>query len=222
MFAWRKLVCGLMIVILPTLVLTQDSTRAMLHNDGGVWLNGNPAPNSSAIFLHDLVQTQKSNWAKIDAKGSTATVQPDTIVQFEGDELVLEHGGVQMNTSLGMKVRVNCITVIPLTQDLSRYEVIDVDGKVRVAAHQSDVKIHYRLAATRVSKQSRSSDVTVHQGEQVTREERCGAPAKPAAEIAAAGPILSSPWVIGIGGAAVIAVTCWALCRGDEPVSAAK
>jgi len=222
LFAWRKLVCGLMIVILPTLVLTQDSTRAMLHNDGGVWLNGNPAPNSSAIFLHDLVQTQKSNWAKIDAKGSTATVQPDTIVQFEGDELVLEHGGVQMNTSLGMKVRVNCITVIPLTQDLSRYEVIDVDGKVRVAAHQSDVKIHYRLAATRVSKQSRSSDVTVHQGEQVTREERCGAPAKPAAEIAAAGPILSSPWVIGIGGAAVIAVTCWALCRGDEPVSAAK
>jgi hypothetical protein len=222
LFAWRKLVCGLIIVILPTLVLTQDSTRAMLHNDGGVWLNGNPAPNSSAIFLHDLVQTQKSNWAKIDAKGSTATVQPDTIVQFEGDELVLEHGGVQMNTSLGMKVRVNCITVIPLTQDLSRYEVIDVDGKVRVAAHQSDVKIHYRLAATRLSKQARSSDVTVHQGEQVTREERCGAPAKPAAELSAAGPILSSPWAIGIGGAAVIAVTCWALCRGDEPVSAAK
>ena len=222
MFAWRKLVCGLMIVILPTLVLTQDSTRAMLHNDGGVWLNGNPAPNSSAIFLHDLVQTQKSNWAKIDAKGSTATVQPDSIVQFEGDELVLEHGGVQVNTSLGMKVRVNCITVIPLTQDLSRYEVIDVDGKVRVAAHQSDVKIHYRLAATRLSKQARSSDVTGHQGEQVTREERCGAPAKPAAELAAAGPILSSPWAIGIGGAAVIAVTCWALCRGDEPVSAAK
>jgi hypothetical protein len=222
LFEWRKLVCGLMIVILPTSVLTQDSTRAMLHNDGGVWLNGNPAPNSSAIFLHDLVQTQNRNWAKIDAKGSTATVQPDTIVQFEGDELVLEHGGVQMNTSLGMKVRVNCITVIPLTQDWSRYEVINVDGKVRVAAHQNDVKIHYRLAATRLSKQARSSDVTVHQGEQVTREERCGAPAKPAAELDATGGILSSPWAIGIGGAAVVAVTCWALCRGDEPVSAAK
>jgi hypothetical protein len=222
LFEWRKLVWGLMIVILPTLVLTQDSSRAMLHNDGGVWLNGNPAPNSSAIFLHDLVQTQNHSWAKIDATGSTATVQPDTIVQFEGDELVLDHGGVQMNTSVGMKVRVNCITVIPLTQDWNRYEVTDVDGRVKVAAHQNDVKIHYRLAATRTSKQAKFSDVTVHQGEQVTREERCGAPAKPVAELAATGAILSSPWAIGIGGAAVVALTCWALCRGDEPVSAAK
>jgi hypothetical protein len=222
LFEWRKLVCGLMIVILPTLVLTQDSSRAMLHNDGGVWLNGNPAPNSSAIFLHDLVQTQNHNWAKIDAEGSTATVQPDTIVQFEGDELVLDHGGVQMITSVGMKVRVNCITVIPLTQEMNRYEVIDVDGKVKVAAHQSDVKIHYRLAAARVSKQAKSSDLTVHQGEQVTREERCGVPAKPVAELAATGAILSSPWAIGIGGAAVVALTCWALCRGGEPVSPAK
>ena len=219
---WRKLVCGLMIVILPTFVLPQDSGRAMLHDDGGVWLNGNPAPNSSAIFLHDLVQTQNRNWAKIDATGSTATIQPDTIVQFEGDELVLEHGGVQMITSVGMKVRVNCITVIPLTQDWNRYEVIDVNGRVKVAAHQNDVKIHYRLAATRTSKQAKFSDVTVHQGEQVTREERCGAPAKPVAELAATGTILSSPWAIGIGGAAVVALTCWALCRGDEPVSAAK
>jgi hypothetical protein len=77
---WRKLVCGVMIVILPTSLMAQDSAQAMLHNDGGVWLNGNPAPNSSAIFLHDLVQTQKGNGAKIDADGSTVMVQPDTIV----------------------------------------------------------------------------------------------------------------------------------------------
>src|SRR3984885_6038085 len=105
-----------MVVILPTLVLTQDSSRAMLHNDGGVWLNGNPAPNSSAIFLHDLVQTQKGSLAKIDAEGSTVTVQPETVVQFEGDELVLDHGGLQLNTSRGMKVRVNCLIVIPLAE----------------------------------------------------------------------------------------------------------
>jgi len=219
---WRKLVCGVIIIIMPTSLIAQDSARAILHNDGGVWLNGNPAPNSSAIFLHDLVQTQNRNWAKIDADGSTATVRPDTIVQFEGDELVLEHGGVQMNTSRGMKVRVNCITVIPVTQESSRYEVIDVDGRVMVAAHQNDVKIHYRAAAARLSKKDGASDVTVHQGEQLTREERCGAPAKPAAELDAAGAILSSPWAIGVGSAAVVALTCWALCRGGEPVSAAK
>ena len=219
---WRKLVCGVIIIIMPTSLIAQDSAQAMLHNDGGVWLNGNPAPNSSAIFLHDLVQTQKGNWAKIDADGSTVTVQPETIVQFEGDVLVLDHGGLQVNTSRGLKVRVNCITVIPLTQDWNRYDVTDVDGRVVVAAHQNDDKIHYRVAATRLSKKNGSSDVTVHQGEQVTREERCGAPAKPAAELDAAGAILNTPWVVGVGSAAVVALTCWALCRGDEPVSAAK
>ena len=208
-----------MIVILPTSLMAQNSARAMLHDDGGVWLNGSPAPNSSAIFLHDLVQTQKGNWAKIDADGSTVTVQPETIVQFEGDELVLDHGSLQLNTSRGMKVRVNCITVIPLTQDWNRYDVTDVDGRVVVVAHQNDVRIHYQGAATRLSKQARSSDVTVHQGEQVTREERCGAPARPAE---ATGTTLNSIWAKGAGIAAVGILTCWALCRGDEPVSPSK
>jgi hypothetical protein len=222
LFEWRKLVCGVMFIILPTSLMAQNSAGAMLHNDGGVWLNGNPAPNSSAIFLHDLVQTYKGNWAKIDVDGSTVTVQPETIVQFEGDELVLEHGGLQVNTSRGMKVRVNCITVIPLTHDWNRYDVTDVDGRVMVAAHENDDKIHYQDSATRPSKQARFSDVTVHQGEQVTREERCGAPPKPSDAVGAAMATLDTPRVIGIGAVAVGVITCWVLCRGGEPVSPSK
>jgi hypothetical protein len=193
---WRNLVCGVMVVILPTPLMTQDSGRAMLHNDGGTWLNENPAPSSSAIFPHDLVQTQKGNRAKIDADGSTVTVQPDTVVQFEGDELVLDHGSLQLNTSRGMKVRVNCMTVIPLTQEWTRYDVIDVDGKVTVMAYENEVKIHYQVAAARRSKRVGFSDVIVHQGEQVTREERCGALAKPSEVVNAKGAILNSPWAI--------------------------
>jgi hypothetical protein len=213
-----------MMVILPASVMAQDSAQAVLHDDGGVWLNGNPAPNTSAIFLHDLVQTQKGNLAKIDADGSTVTVQPETIVQFEGDELFLDHGGLQVNTSAGLKVRVNCITVIPLTQDWNRYDVTDVDGRVMVAAHQNDVKIHYQYqgAAARRSKLPASSDVTVHQGEQVTREERCGAAARPADAVGAATATLDAPWAIGIGAVAIGVITCWALCRGGEPVSPSK
>jgi len=208
--------------VLPISLMAQDSAQAMLHDDGGVWLNGSVAPNSSAIFLHDLVQTQKGNWAKIDADGSTVTVDSETIVQFEGDELVLEHGSLQLNTSRGMKVRVNCITVTPLTPDWNRYDVTDVDGRVMVAAHQNDVKIHYQGAAARRSRLATSSDVTVHQGEQVTREERCGAPARPADTVGAAMATLDTPWAIGIGAAAIGVLTCWALCRGDEPVSPSK
>ena len=145
-----------------------------------------------------------------------------TIVQFEGDELVLDHGGLQLNTSRGMRVRVNCMTVIPLTQEWTRYDVTDVDGRMMVVAQQNDVKIHYQGAAARPSKKAGFSDVTVHQGEQGTREEGCGTPAKPAGVAAVAHAILDNPWAIGAGSAAIGTLTCWVLCRGDEPVSPSK
>jgi hypothetical protein len=219
---WRNVVCGMMIVIVPASLMAQDSGRAMLHSEGGVWLNGNPAPNSSAIFLHDAIQTQKENRAKIDTDGSTVTVQPDTIVQFEGDELVLDHGSLQVNTSRGLRVRVSCLTVIPLTPEWTRYDVTDVDGKMTVAAYENDVNIHYQAAVARRSKQALSSDVTVHQGEQVTRDERCGAAAKPAEVINAKGAILNSVWAKAAGLGAIGILTCWALCRDDDPISPSK
>jgi hypothetical protein len=207
-----------MIVILPASLMAQDSGRAMLHSSGGVWLNGNLAPGSSAIFPQDMIQTQEGVTAKIDAYGSAVMVEPDTIVQFDGDELVLDHGSLQVDTSRGMRVRVNCLTVIPLAQAWTRYDVIDVDGKVTVVAREDDVKIHYG-GAVRPSKQAELTDVTVHHGEQATREERCGAAAKPSQVVNANGAILNSIWAKAAGLTAIGVLTCWALCRGDEPVS---
>jgi hypothetical protein len=209
-----------MMVVLPASVMAQTAGGAMLHSDGGVWLNGNLAPNSSAIFPHDLVQTQKENNAKIDADGSSATIQPDTIVQFEGDELVLDHGSLQVNTSRGMRVRVNCLTVTPVNQAWTRYDVIDVDGKMKVIAYENDVNIHYGGAADKKSKAT-DSNATVHQGEQATREERCGAAARPVDVIDAKGAILNSAWAKTAGTAAIGGVLCWVFCSTGQPVSPA-
>jgi hypothetical protein len=214
---WRNLVCGVMIVILPTSLMAQDSARAMLHNEGGVWLNGSSAPNSSAIFPHDLVRTQKDSRARIDAEGSTVTVEPETIVEFEGDELILEHGSLQVNTWRGMRVRVNCVTVSPPAQEWARYDVTDVDGGVLVLAYQNDVKIHYSGPATWRSKHVELPDVTVYQGGQATHEDRCGEAPKTPGD--GSQPILNSIWAKGAGLTAVGVITCWALCRGDDPVS---
>jgi hypothetical protein len=219
---WRNLVCGVMIVIMPASLMAQASGGAMLHSDGGVWLNGNPAPNSSAIFPQDVIQTQKENQAKIDADGSSVTVQSETIVQFEGDEIVLDHGSVQVNTSRGMKVRVNCMTVIPVTQEWTHYDVIDVDGKMRVVAYQNDVNIHYQVATARRPKPAGLSDVTVHQGEQTTREERCGVAARPAEIIDAKAAILNSTWAKLAGGGALVSICIFLVCRGDDPISPSK
>jgi len=218
---WRNLVCGMMIVALPASLMAQSSSGAMLHSDGGVWLNGTPAPNSSAIFIHDMVQTQRDHSAKIDANGSTVTIQPDTIAQFDEDEIVLDHGGLQVNTSRGMKVRVNCMTVMPALQEWTRFDVVDVAGKMQVVAYQSDVTIHYQGAGV-PSKGAGLSDITVHPGQQVTREERCGTPAR-SAQIANAKVALLNTVQAKVAGAAVIvAVTCFGLCHGDDPVSPYK
>ena len=222
MFEWRNLVCGVMVVVLPMSLMAQESARAILHNDGGVWLNGNLAPNSSAIFPHDLVRTQKENRARIDADGSTVTVEPETIVQFEGDELVLEHGSLQVNTWRGMRVRVNCVTVSPPAQEWARYDVTDVDGRMLVLAYQNDVTIHYSGPTTWRSKHVELPDVTVYQGGQATHEDRCGEAAKPADVVNANGAILNSIWAKGVGIIAIGVITCWALCRGDNPVSPTK
>jgi hypothetical protein len=219
---WRKLVCGAMIVLLPASLSAQDFGRAMLHSDGGAMLNGKSAPSSAAIFAGDFVQTRKESSAKIDLDGSTITIQPDTLLQFEGDELNLDHGSLQVNSTRGVKVRVNCMTVVPLTPAWTRYDVIYADGKVLVAAHESDVQIRFKHGAAQRSKNARPSDVTVHRGEQVIRSEQCGQEFKPAQPIQADGAIMNSPWAVGAGTLAVGVITCYALCRNGNPVSPDK
>jgi hypothetical protein len=97
--------------------------------------------------------------------------------------------------------------------------VSDVDGKVTVAAQQNSVQIHYAGVGLRQSKQAAFADLTVRQGEQATRDEKCGTSARPSDVINAKVAILNNIWVKGAGLAAIGVLTCWALCRGDDPLS---
>jgi len=228
---WRNLICGVMIVLVPASLAAQDNAqgfpsngRAMLYSNGGTWLNERPAPESAAIFMEALIQTQKDHSARIDADGSSVVVGPDTLVQFEGDELVLDHGSLQVSTVRELRVRVNCVTVIPITQDRTHYEVTDVDGKVKVVAYKKDVKVHAKGAVTRVSKKDTSSETIVREGEQSTRSEKCGGAIKAPAAVAGSGPSLDANWV-KIAGAGLIGtgiVLCVILCRSEGPVSPSK
>jgi hypothetical protein len=209
-----------MIVVLPSSLTAQESSGAMLRNNGGVLLNGNPAPPSMAIFPDDVVQTQPNAEATLDATGSTVTIKPEAIVRFEGNVLNLEHGTLLVSTSRAMTVRVGCITVIPVTTEWTQYDVADIDGKVTVNARKSDVYIEMREGKSQQSRQpGRSERVTVREGEQKTREEKClVGPARPPEYVAGKGAILNSPWAIW-SAVGVIATTCLIICRGDDPVS---
>ena len=217
---WRNFVCVFVIATLPASLAADDNGAAILQSNGGVLLNGNPAPATAALFPRDTIETQPTAAARVELTGSAIDITPETLAEYEGDEIVLDHGRVSVNTSRGFKVKVGCITVTPENQTWTRYDVTDVDGKVTVAALKNDVNIDSRSAKPQQAKRSAyAGRVSVHEGEQKSREEKCGAANLRPPDAAAQNGILDSPYTLGAALGVVGGLTCWALCRSDDPIS---
>src|ERR1700757_1026869 len=138
----RKILSCLMILIFPAALLAADQPAAMLYSHGTALLNGNSIARSSALFSGDLVQTNKDSVANINATGSTVLVLNDSLVQYEGDRVSLEHGGVTVSTSKSLATRAGSVTVSPSAGVLTEFEVRDVDGKVWIMARKGELTVN--------------------------------------------------------------------------------
>ena len=222
---WRHSVVVFVIVSFPLSSFAQDSGGAILRSSGGgVFVNGSAAPPSTAIFINDLLETKKGALARIQATGSSVEINSETMVQFEGDELVLDHGTLSVNTSRGLKVRVGCVTVTPVNpSDWTQYEVMDLDGKVTVHSFKSDVYIDSRSKNPQdVKKPSHSTRDLVRETEQKSREEKCGGGYLKADARPGLGAWMNSTTAKIVGGAMVGTVACIGLCGDDDPISPHK
>ncbi len=195
----------------------------MLRSSGaGVFLNSNAAPASTALFPDDVIATRKDSAARIELAGSSADIGPDTIVQYQNEELVLDHGTVSVNTSRGLRVRVGCLLVTPVHDATwTHYDVTDVNGRMTVSALKSDAYIDARSKKEKkIEQESRTSREIVRETEQKSREDKCGgAYLNPSDSPAGRGAILNSPWAKLTGGVSIGVLTCWAVCRSDDPIS---
>ena len=215
-----KILSCLMLVIFSGALFAADQPAAMLYSHGTALLNGNSVPRSSAIFSGDLVETNKDSVANINATGSTILVLNESLVQYEGSAVKLEHGGVTVSTSKSLATRAEDVTVSPAASVWTEFEVRDVDGRVKIVARKGDLTISDDSGTT----------ATLAQGQETTREESESQKDKKnrrrevpgAAAPAASGGILDSPVAIGIGTGAIVGVTAWVLIRGDDPASPAK
>jgi hypothetical protein len=221
MSAFRKMVSCVLLVIFPASLFAADSGAAMIYASGAAWVNGSHVPNASTIFAGDLVQTRSDSAANINAPGSSITVLGDSLVQFEGASLKVEHGGVAVSTSKGVAASAGDVKVSPASNGWTEFNMTDVDGTVRIAARKGDLSITDDNGTT-----------TLAQGQETTRDEQSdqssdtnkkknkkrGTGAAPAA----GGGILDSPLAIGLGGAAIVGVTTWVLLQSDNPVSPSK
>jgi hypothetical protein len=218
MSAFRKMVSCVLLMMVPGSLLAADSGAAMLYANGAAWLNGSHVPNSSAIFAGDLVQTRSDSAANIHAPGSSITVLGDSLVQFEGASLKVEHGGVSVSTSKGVATTAGDVRVAPASNAWTEFNVTDIDGTVRIAANKGDLTIT-----------DDDGTVTLPQGQETTRNEQSDQTDKKkkdkkraaGAVPAAGGGALNSPVAIGVGAAAIGGLTIWVLTRSSNPVSPA-
>lgn len=225
-YKWREFVCISMAVVFPASLYAQESAAAILQSNGvGVLVNHSMVPASTALFVKDLIETQKSSAARIELAGSTADINAETMLEFDDDELSLDHGSLSVHSSRGLRVRVGCLTVTPVNaNDWTQYEVVDLDGKVTVHATQNDVYIDARSRSQEIKHPERSSRELVRQGEEKSRDEKCGGGYlnMPRA-MPGLGAALNSPYAIAVGVGGIATLVCLGLlCHDDDPASPAK
>jgi hypothetical protein len=216
MAAFRKMASCVLLLAFPGSTFAADSGAAMLYTDGAAWLNGGRVPHSSAIFSGDLVQTRPGSVANINAPGSAIMVLSDSLVQFEGASLKVEHGGVSVSTSKGVATTAGDVKISPASNAWTEFNVTDVDGTVRIAARKGDLSISDGNGTTTLAQgQETTRDESSDQSDKKKKDKKRGTGAAPGA----VGGVLDSPLAIGLGAAAVAGVTTWVLIKNDQPVS---
>jgi hypothetical protein len=186
-----------------------------------VSVNGYEATDSSALFAGDLMETKPGFSATLNLEGTTIQLREETVAKLQDDVLLLDHGSVSLGTSKSFKVRVNCITVVPVLNEWTQYEVTDLNGTVQVNALKGDVRVEMGLNREKAPPPETSNNATVREGEQAKYRESevCGAVARPPG----ASSSLSPKWIaVGAGGGGVL---IWVLIHGGggkTPVSASQ
>jgi hypothetical protein len=205
----------------PASLFAADSGAAMLYTHGAAWLNGAHIPSSSAIFSGDLLQTRSDSGADISAPGSSITVLGDSLVEFEGSSLKVEHGGVAVSTSKRVATTAGEVHVSPVSSAWTEFNVTDVDGTVRIAAKKGDLDVT-----------DGNGTVLLAQGQETTRDEQSDQSGSSdssgkkkdkknsqGAAPAAQGGAFNSTVAVGVGAAVVGGVAIWVLTRSENPVS---
>lgn len=215
LFRCRQFVlCWVLIVSVPGALLGQ-TPAAILHTQGGVWVNQYEAKDASAIFPGDVLEAKTGFTAQLTLDGSSVMIQPETVGKFQADVFELDHGSVSVSTLKSFKVRVNCLLVVPVASVETQYDVTDVNGTIHVAAHKSDVNVerHARegdKAAPAQAPSQATLDGSVHEGDQKSYDasQLCGAPPR----LGGTNSGLSPKWIAA--GAAGGGVLIWVLIHG--------
>src|SRR6202165_4077212 len=114
------------------------NTRAVLHANGKVQVNGSGSRTITTLFPGDSIQTNQDSVANITASGSSVLVMPNASVKFLGNAVEVDQGGVTIATSAGLSARAEGLTITPASEKLSRFGVVDDGDSAGVAARPAN------------------------------------------------------------------------------------
>jgi hypothetical protein len=219
---FAKMVSCVLLVCFPGALFAADSNAAMLYTNGRAWVNGTHVEHaSSAIFSGDMLQTPLNSVANINSAGSNITVHVDSLVEFQGSAVKIEHGGVTVSTAKQIGASAGDVKVTPASNAWTEFNVTDVDGTVRIAATKGSLSISddtgtSTLAQGQETTRQETQDTTDQTTDNSKKKNKKRADgANPAAQ----GGALNSPIAIGVGAAAVGGITAWVLIRNGNPAS---
>ena len=210
----RSAICFLLLLAFPAQMLAGETPSAMLYTAGSAWVNGTDVPKTMAMFAGDLLQTRADSTASIQSAGSNVMVMADSLVRFEGQAIEIEHGGVRVTTSRGMAARAGEVTIKPVSDSWTEFQVVDVNGQVQIAANKGDVTVQDQQGTTTVSQGQQTTRDDTNENEKKKKRRRAAG-----AATAAKGGIMSSPWAVYGGTAAVAGLGIWIWTRNEPPVS---
>ena len=188
-----------------------DPGGAMLYGRGKepVLLNGKPLPRSSAVFPGDLIQTPSESVATLDAPGSGIIVYPDSMVKFEQNSVSLQHGSISIGTSKRMVATARQVTVTPTSDTWTEFEVVDINGSIRIVASKGSVDVNCGKGTASLSEGDEANSDASGNCNKKKRPGGAPFPGSPST--------LASPWVV-IGALGIVGGgLCMLLCDNQQP-----
>lgn len=209
----RKIVCCLLVTIIPASLSAQDTGGAIISGKGALWLNGAAVPGSSPVVSGDVILTKAQTAANITMPGSTIAIQSDSALKFEDKQLFLDHGTINVGTSRQMSVLAVDVVITPIGTAWTEFLVSTLDGNLQVQARKSSVSVTCGTEAQ-----------TLSEGQQLTRDHsghctREGAGAFPPATGLITGNHLLWAGIAAGGGALLCVILCGA---SNPPASPSK
>src|SRR5206468_10319327 len=134
--AWQKVITTCLLLTMPGVLSAQNTAAAVIFPAGTVYLNGAQLSNSSAFMTGDVLQTRENCAANINATGSTAVVDSNSIVRFQADGFSLDRGSISVATGKGMNVYARDFKIAPASGEWTQFYVTRSSGTIGIIARK--------------------------------------------------------------------------------------